>query len=102
HQCVKGPYKEASESVRRILGLKQSVASLEEMNGAMSRQVESFRECQPTPPAGEEGSILVLTSDGKGVPMRKDEPAQSGRRKKGEKANKKRMACVGSVYTIEP
>ncbi len=24
------------------------------------------------------------------------------RRKKGEKANKKRMACVGEVYTIDP
>ena len=102
HQCVKGPYKEASETIQRILGLTQSVGSLEEMNVAMSRQVDSFRECQPTPPAKEEGSILVLTSDGKGVPMRKDEPAKSGRRKKGEKANKKRMACVGSVYTVEP
>jgi hypothetical protein len=102
HQCVKGPYKEASETVRRILGLKQSVASLEAMNVAMARQVDSFRESQPTPPAKEEGPILVLTSDGKGVPMRKDEPAKSGRRKKGEKANKKRMACVGSVYTIKP
>jgi hypothetical protein len=34
--------------------------------------------------------------------MRKEEMAKSGRRKKGEKANKKRMACVGSVYSIEP
>jgi hypothetical protein len=102
HQCVKGPYKEASETVQRILGLKQSVHSLEDMNLAMARQVDSFRQCQPTPPAREEGSILVLTSDGKGVPMRKDEMAKSGRRKKGEKANQKRMACVGSVYTIKP
>jgi len=31
-----------------------------------------------------------------------DPPAIRGHRKKGEKANKKRMACVGSVYTIEP
>jgi hypothetical protein len=34
--------------------------------------------------------------------MRKDEPARTGRRKKGDKANKKRMACVGAVYTIAP
>src|ERR1039457_2758395 len=44
--------------------------------------------------------IVVSTSDGKGVPMRKDEPARSGRRTKGEKANRKRMACVGAVYSI--
>ena len=102
HQCVKGPYREASQTVEEILGLSQSVRSLEEMNLEMSRQVDSFRQSQPTPPAKEEGPILVLTSDCKGVPMRKDEPAKSGRRKKGEKANKKRMACVGAVYTIKP
>jgi len=48
---------------------------------------------------------VVLIADGKGVPMRRDEddsPAIRGRRKKGEKANKKRQACVGAVYTIEP
>jgi hypothetical protein len=102
HLCVKGPYSEARETVQEILGLGQSVRGLEEMNLAMSRQVDSFRQCQPTPPAEQEGSILVLTGDGKGVPMRKEQPARSGRRKKGEKANKKRMACVGAVYTIEP
>jgi len=102
HLCVKGPYAEARETVREILGLGQSVRSLEAMNLAMAEPVGSFRQSQPAPPAGEEGSILVLTSDGKGVPMRKQEMARSGRRKKGEKANKKRMACVGSVYTIEP
>ena len=100
--CVKGPYDEARESVQKMLGLKQSVGSLEKMGLEMSRQVGLFFEQLPTPPAEEQGSILVLTSDGKGVPMRKNEPAKSGRRKKGEKANKKRMACVGAVYTIEP
>lgn len=102
HLCVKGPYGEARETVQEILGLGQSVRSLEAMNLSMSRQVESFRQSQPTPPAQEEGPILVLSSDGKGVPMRKDEMAKSGRRKKGEKANRKRMACVGAVYTIKP
>ncbi len=102
HLCVKGPYGEARESVLEILGLGQSVRSLEQMNLAMARQVDSFFGSQPPPPAAEQGPILVLTSDGKGVPMRKDEPAQSGRRKKGEKANKKRVACVGAVYTIKP
>jgi hypothetical protein len=100
--CAEGPYDEARATVRKILGLGQSVRGLEQMNLEMSRQADSFFESRPTPPAQEQGSIIVLTSDGKGVPMRKDEPARSGRRKKGEKANKKRMACVGAVYSIEP
>jgi hypothetical protein len=100
--CVKGPYGEARESVQKMLGLNQSVGTLEQMNLEMAKQVDSFFQSQPTPPAEEQGPIVVVTSDNKGVPMRKDEPAKSGRRKKGEKANKKRMACVGAVYTIKP
>lgn len=104
--CVQGSYEQSRQTVERILGIGQSVRSLEQMNVSMAGNVEAFRQSQPTPPAKEEGSILVLTADGKGVPMRRDveedKPVSRGRRKKGDKANKKRMACVGSVYTIDP
>jgi hypothetical protein len=104
--CVQNSHAKSRQTVERILGIGQSVRLLEEMNVSMAGDVDAFREGQPKPPAEEEGSILVVTADGKGVPMRRDgeedRPAHGGRRKKGEKANKKRMACVGSVYTIEP
>lgn len=104
--CVQGSYGESRQIVERILGLGQSVRSLEQMSVSMATSVEAFRESQPKPPAQEEGSILVLTADGKGVPMRRDTqqdaPVIRRRRKKGEKANKKRMACVGGVYTTDP
>jgi hypothetical protein len=57
---------------------------------------------------------LVVTADCKGVPLvRKALPPEEAtdtplptvanpRRGKGEKANKKKMAAVGAVYTIEP
>jgi hypothetical protein len=61
------------------------------------------------------GDILVISMDGKGVPMRrealreatrraseKSSPRLSKRRSKGEKAHKKRMSTVAAVYTIEP
>jgi hypothetical protein len=102
HLCVEGPYDESWQTVQKILGLGQSVRTLEQMNLEMAGPVDSFFKSQPVPTAAEQGPILVLSSDGKGVPMRKDQPAQSGRRKKGDKANKKRMACVGAVYTIQP
>jgi len=104
--CVQGSYEESRRTVERVLGIGQSVRSLEQMNVSMAESVPAFRESQPAPPAKEEGSILVLTADGKGVPMRRDAerdpPAVRGRRRKGEKANKKRMACVGAAYTIDP
>jgi len=103
--CVQNSYAKSCQTVERVLGIGQSVRSLEQMNVSMAEDAESFRAAQPTPASDEEGSILVLTADGKGVPMRReypqDRPTSGVRRKKGEKANKKRMACVGSVYTID-
>ena len=102
--CVRNSYEESRASLEEILGLKQSVQAMEHMNGQMAQSVEAFRQQQAAPPAKEEGSILVFTADGKGVPMRrrKDEPAPKGRLKPGEKANKKRVAVVGAVYTVDP
>jgi hypothetical protein len=104
--CVRDSYEESSGTVERILGIGQSVRSLEHMNRAMAQDVEGYRDSQPTPPAEEEGAIAVITADGKGVPMGREpqteEARTHSRRKKGEKANKKRMACVGAVYTIAP
>lgn len=104
--CVEDSYEESRGKVEKILGIGQSVRSLEQMSISVAESVPAFQESAPEPPAAEEGSILVMTADGKGVPMRRDAgqdpPAIRGRRKKGEKANKKRMACVGGVYTVDP
>ena len=102
--CVQNAYEQSRSSVERILGLRQSVRALEHMNQHMAQSVEGFRKQQPAPPPEEEGSILVLTADGKGVIMRRDEeePAPKGRLNAGEKVNKKRVATVGAVYSIAP
>ena len=104
--CVQNSYEESGQSIQRILRLGQTIGSLEQMNRAMAEEVAGFHEAQPIPSAAQEDSLLVLTADGKGVPMRRD-PAQEGpcphgRLTKGQKAGKKREACVGGVYTVEP
>jgi len=49
------------------------------------------------------GSILVAAVDGKGIPMVKPSGAQPrARLTKGQKANKKRMATVATVFTRAP
>ena len=104
--CVQGSYGQSRQTVQQILVIGQSVRTLEHMNVSMSDAVESFQDSRATPPFAEEGSIVVLTADGKGVPMRRDieadPPRVRGRRSKCQKANKKRQACVGAVYTIDP
>jgi hypothetical protein len=103
--CLKGSFVEAAESLQALLRLRIGVHTLERMSQEMADSVVPFREAIESPPAAEEGAILVVTADGKGVPMRR--PAREGpkrhhRRTKGEKANKKQMACVGAVYSIKP
>ena len=74
------------------------------MNQRLARFAEQFHLSQAPPPAREEGELLVVTADGKGVPMRRpllERVRSSPRRGKGEKANKKQMAYVGAVYSID-
>lgn len=103
--CLKGSFAEAAESLRTLLRLGLGVHTLERMSQELADSVVPFREAIEPPPAAEEGPILVVTADGKGVPMRRppqDGPKSHHRRTKGEKAHKKPMACVGAVYSIEP
>ena len=74
------------------------------MNQHLAQDAEIFQAHQSLPEPATEGELLVATADGKGVPMRRP-PAERThrshpRRGKGEKANKKQMAYVGAVYSI--
>ncbi len=102
--AVEVSFAQAGEILRRMLGCAVPVDSLERMNRRMAEDVAVFRESLPPPPPDEEGAILVATADNKGVPMRRpaDETPVGARRKKGEKANKKRMATLACVYTVDP
>ena len=101
---IKESFHEAVTSLENLLGLSPSMASAERISQKMAEHAETFRMKQPPPDPDEEGEILVATSDGKGVPMRRpleERIASKRRRGKGEKANKKQMAYVGAVYSID-
>jgi hypothetical protein len=89
-----------------LLGLRVGVRALEQMNRVVAGHAPSFQNSLEVPPPEEEGPLMVVTADGKGVPMRRPEPDDGPkphhRRTKGGKANKKQMACVGAVYSIQP
>jgi len=101
---VEESFGKVRQFLGRILHLDVPVDSLERMNRHVARHVEAFRASRPAPPADEEGPILVATADNKGVPMRRpaDQAPVGARRRKGQKANKKQMATVGCVYTVDP
>jgi len=68
--CIQEAFGESVESLRAWLGTTVSVRTAEHMNREMSEYVEGFRG-EATPPAEEEKELLVVTADGKGVPMRR-------------------------------
>jgi hypothetical protein len=96
-------FAKTAETLSRIFKLSLPVDSLERISRQMARSVEGFRESRPAPHPKEEGEILVVTADNKGVPMRRpaNQKPAGCRRKKGEKANKKQMATVGCVHTVD-
>ena len=93
-----------NQTLQTILGLKQPVDTLERGNRQMAEAAPAFRDSQPAPDPKEEGEFLVATEDNKGVPMVRpvDALPAGAHRAKGEKANKKQMACIGCVYTVDP
>jgi len=109
--CVQDAFGESVESLAALLGVQVSVDTAEHTSRQMSGQVASFRSEQwaDPPPPEEEGELIVATADGKGVPMRRpprepaaaSPPPTTSRRGKGQKANKKQMAYVGAVYSID-
>jgi hypothetical protein len=107
--CVKDAYRDSVESLVALLGVRAtiSVETAEKHSREMAVHAASFRASQAAPASREEGELLVATADGKGVPMLRPvaeatpPPSGSHRRGKGEKAQKKQMAYVGAVYSID-
>ena len=101
--AMEEPFGQTAKTIQRILGLKQHVDSLEHMNQEMARQAEAFQASLPLPPAKEEGEIFVQTADGKGVPIRRPAdapPIMDHQHRTGPKPDRKKMATVGAVYSI--
>src|SRR5947209_16746226 len=96
--AVEQAFSQVNQTIERMLKLKQSVDSLEGMNRQMAQDVGVFRDLQGSPPAAEEGQIVVVTADCKGIVIRgQGTPTVcGGERATGQRANQKRMATVGA------
>jgi hypothetical protein len=98
--CVEQAFGQARTTVQRMLGLRQSVDSLEQMNQDMAQEATNFMLSRPQPEA--EGEVMVASADQKGIVMRRavDDPPPKAHRTKGDKASQKRMATVATVYSV--
>jgi len=102
--AVENSFTEVDRVISKILQFSQSVDSLERMNRKMSEPVVDYWDSLPAPDASEEAELLVLSADGKGVPIRHGNPSPRGgalASPKGIKPGAKKMALLAASYTVD-
>jgi hypothetical protein len=107
-------YEEAAGAIGEQTGVPIGKRQVEQMAARAARDFDDFYTLRE---AAEEntGDLRVLTFDGKGVPMRREDlrpqtraAAEATPRRlhtrltKGEKRHRKRMAQVAAIYTVAP
>ncbi len=101
---VCGPFSEAMTLVADMTGVRVPMRSAEAIVKEAAADFEDFYQRHPreaTRPGP--GELLIGAIDCKGIPLVKPDGAEKVvRRKKGEKANKKKMATVAAVYSQRP
>ncbi|HET7487119.1 MAG TPA: ISKra4 family transposase [Acidimicrobiales bacterium] len=113
-EASRGSFEEAAGAVERATATRVGKRQVEELAARSAADVEAFYEAVGREGA-EDGDVLVISADGKGIVMRPGslraatERAAAGattklkgRLSKGEKPNRKRMATVGAVYDLAP
>ena len=87
---VEHPFQESAGLFEQLFDLEVAESVLMEVAKEAPQDYETFYAQRPMPPEATEGELLVVSFDGKGVPMIKAE------------AVKKKEALVGVSYTVDP
>ena len=98
-------YRNTKEALKRFLPITTTVDTLERTTKHQSNHVKDYRENKPEL-TEEEEDLLVITADGKGVPIKQPLPEEESKIeqhkfKTGPKTGRKRMAVVGAIYSID-
>jgi hypothetical protein len=97
------PYEDAVDIWSRWLGLSLSKRSSEQLNTDHADYTLDYYSMRETPEVGAEDSILVISADGKGIPMtRQDSPPPEARRGRGQNKTAKKESTVTAIYTVAP
>lgn len=117
-EASKASFDETVRLIRSTTGAEVAKRQVEELAVRAAQDFDGFyqgREVASPSEVDQTGSILVITVDGKGVVMRRQDLREATRKaaerrhrkfrkrlSQGEKPHAKRMATVAAVYTIEP
>jgi hypothetical protein len=110
--AAQGSFDEATAALRKLTGEPIGKRQVEELAARAAQDFDDFYKARALA-AEPTSDLLVLTFDGKGVPMRREDLRPETRRAaestprrlrtrltKGEKRHRKRMAEVAAVYTV--
>jgi len=100
--CLEGASASAAEAFARIFRQQLSVDTLEEVNQRMGAAAAEFLDGLDAPPRNEEGDLLVVTADGKGVPLVQADAARlCCFEERPRRPGNRRMATLASVYSVD-
>lgn len=90
--AVDRPFDEASEFFRDIFGTRHSKRTIDDLIMEQARHTDSFEKAR-NPDPDESADILVVSFDGKGVPMHKESRLSAD--------GTKRMSMIGVDYEVD-
>jgi hypothetical protein len=100
---VEHPFQESASWFEQLFALEVAESVLREVAQEAPVDYEDFYAQRPVSPAASAGALLVVSFDGKGVPMIKEEAVKlKAKLGTGEKRQKKKEALVGVCYTVDP
>lgn len=117
-EVIKGSFDQAAAAIAEVTGTSVPKRQVEQLAARAAEDFDAFYESREEASAREvrnTGDVLVLSTDGKGVVMRRASLREATRQaaeartnklskrlSRGEKRGSKRMAQVATVYTIAP
>ena len=116
YEVIKGSFGEAVETIERLIGIIIPKKQAEKIVLKAAKDFYNFYDRSTSiGNTKDNSSLLIITLDGKGVVMRKEDLREVTKKKAeshthkmqqrlspGEKRNSKRMAAVASVYLVKP
>jgi hypothetical protein len=112
-ESAKGSFDNVVEAIKKNTGGKVPKRQAEQLAVKAAHDFKAFYDTRRAKEAEDDESLLVMSLDGKGIVMRTEDLREATRlkaeknpeRKKrlgaGEKRNRKRMATVAAVYSVD-
>jgi hypothetical protein len=101
--AVEPPFQESAGFFAQLFDLEVAESVVMEVAQEAPQDDEAFYGPRPLFPEDTAGELLVVSFDGKGVPMLKEEAAKlKAKLGTGAKRQQKKAALVGVSYTVDP